>query len=276
MSVPRWVVGAVVLVLAVPVVGLAAETQFDFADLSATLGPGTLAYANDTASAVAFGTASSFGLPALPGGDSAVMRFAAFAAETQGLLFDTGCAGNGGGGGVNQYTMIWDLLVPSVKASSYMSFYNTSPDNSDDGEFFIKASVRGIGISGNYQGTILDGTWYRVALVVDAGGASGNTHYKYINGGLVGQQIADGAGVDGRFALYPTGMAERTWLFGDEDGETNAGYISSYYFVDRMLTANEIGVLGGADANGVVPEPSTLVLLAAGMVSLLLLRRKRG
>jgi hypothetical protein len=268
-------VGAVVLVLAVPVVGLAAETQFDFADLSATLGPGTLAYANDTASAVAFGTASSFGLPALPGGDSAVMKFAAFAEETQGLLFDTGCAGNGGGGGVNQYTMIWDLLVPSVTASSYMSFYNTAPANDNDGEFFIKAETRGIGISSVYDGTILDGTWHRVALVVDAGGTSGNTHYKYIDGAMVGQQSATG-GVDGRFALYPTGMAEKTWLFGDEDGETNAGYISSYYFVDRMLTANEIGVLGRPDADGAVPEPSTLVLLAAGMVSLLLLRRKRG
>jgi hypothetical protein len=126
-----------------------------------------------------------------------------------------------------------------------------------------------------YDGTILDGTWHRVALVVDAGGTSGDTHYKYIDGALVGQQFEDD-GVDDRFTLWPTGMTQKTWLFGDNDGETNAAYVSSYYFVDRMLTGNEIGALGGADATGVVPEPSTLVLLAAGIVSLLLLRRKSG
>ena len=125
-------------------------SQFDFnSDLTATLGPATLDYAGTTSSVVTLGTVSSFGLPALPGGDSGVMSFPAFASD-QGLLLDPASSANGGGNYINQYTLVFDILVPDVSAS-WFSFYNTNPTNSNDADAFIRPSDAGIGISGVYD-----------------------------------------------------------------------------------------------------------------------------
>ena len=177
---------------------LGGSVQFDFGgDLGATLGAGTLHYYNGatTSGAVSFGTASSFGLPALAGGEATVMSFPAFGPD-QGLQLEPAANANGGGDYINQYTMIWDLLVPDVGAN-WMSLYNTNATNSNDGDLFVRTDG-GIGISGVYEGTINSGQWHRVALVLDV-----DSIYKYIDGALVGSQIGL-TGVDGRFSMYTT------------------------------------------------------------------------
>jgi hypothetical protein len=248
---------------------LAGATQFDFGgDLSATLGAGTLDYYNGatTSDVVGFGTASSFGLPALAGGDATVMSFPAFA-QDQGLLLEPASSANGGGEYINQYTMIWDVLIPDVSAQ-WMSFYNTNATNSNDGDFFIRPSDGGIGISSQYDGTVNSGQWHRIAMVLDI-----DSMYKYIDGALVGSQIGL-TGVDGRWAMYTTEHDVKTFLLTDNDGETNSGYINSFYFINEALDASAIAGFGGPDADGVVPEPSTLTLLVLG-ASLLSWKRRR-
>lgn len=251
-------------------VASATEVQFDFnGDLGASVGPGTLGYFNGTttSSAVSFGTVSSFGLPALVGGDAAVMSFAAFQPD-QGLTLDTGCGPNGSTGDINQYTMIWDLLIPSF-VSSYSSLYNTSGSNNNDGDFFIQQG-KGVGISGQYDGAINPSQWYRIAISMDL---ELSTMSKYIDGALVGTQtLASGAG--GRWSLWPTGTFP-TFLLADEDGETNAGYINSFYFADRALSGSEITAFGGPDSDGVVPEPATGLLLLVGASLISAARRRR-
>ena len=83
--------------------------------------------------------------------------------------------------------------------------------------------------------------------------------YKYIDGVQVGSQLGI-AGIDLRWSVYPTGGVEKTWLLADEDNETGAGYLSSFFFSDTALTPEEMLALGGADADGVIPEPSTLII----------------
>ncbi len=225
---------------------LAGATQFDFGGgLSATFGAGTLDYYNGarTSNTVSFGTASAFGLPALPGGDATVMRFPAFAPD-QGLLLEPASGANGGGEYINQYTMIWDLLIPDVSAN-WFSFYNTNATNSNDGDFFMRQDG-GIGISGQYHGKVNSGQWHRIAVVLDL---VAGTMAKYIDGVHVGTQAA--SGVDGRWAMYTTGHGINTYLLTDEDNETNSGYISSFCFVDKALDASTIAGLGGPDADGV-------------------------
>ncbi len=239
----------------------ASEIQFDFnGDLSASVGSGTLEYFNGTttSSAVSFGTAGDFGLPALPGGDATVMSFAAFQ-PNQGLALDTGCGPNGSSGDINQYTMIWDLLIPDF-VSSYSSLYNTSASNSNDGDFFIRKDM-GIGISGEYSGIFNANQWHRIAVTVDLE-LEDPTMSKYIDGLFVGSQVLS-SGTGGRWSLWPTGT-HPTFLLTDEDGETNAGFINSFYFTDRVLTGSEISAFGGPDADGAIPEPATCILLLAG------------
>lgn len=264
------VLAATVAVLSLPALGFAATSQFNFAgDLSAAYGPGTMTYANDTGSVVDFGTASSFGLPALPGGDATVLKFPAFTNQ-QGLLFDTASSANGGGSMINQYTMIWDILIPDVAAQGYMSFYQTDPTNSNDGEFFLKSNGT-IGIGGQYNGNIQSNNWYRIAVVVD--NTTDPTYYSYINGvALPPNDLFDH--LDDRYALSATESGDPTWLFADEStpAETGAGYVSSFYFTDHLMSDSEIAALGGPSAAGVVPEPGTLVLLVLGAVSLLAVR----
>ncbi len=257
-------------VVSVCAMAIATDVQFDFGgDLGASVGPGTLGYFNGatTSGAVSFGTASGFGLSALPGGDATVMSFSAFAPD-QGLTLDTGCGPNGGGGDINQYTMIWDLLIPSF-VSSYSSLYNTSSTNSNDGDFFIRQD-NGIGISSQYHGTINANTWYRIGISVDL---TTSTMSKYIDGALVNIQTLS-SGVGGRWSVWPTGTSPNL-ILADEDGETNAGYINSFYFADRALTDSEIAAFGGPDSNGVVPEPATGLLLLTG-ASLISARRRRS
>jgi len=226
---------------------LARPTQFDFGgDLSATSGAGTLDYYNGarTSGTVSFGTASSFGLPALAGGDATVLSFPAFAPD-QGLLLEPASSANGGGEYINQYTMIWDILIPNVGAN-WFSFYNTNATNSNDGDFFIRASDGGIGISGQYHGTVNSGQWHRIALVIDL---VAGTMAKYIDGVHVATQGV--GGVDGRWAMYTTDHGVKTFLLTDENNETNQGYISSFWFADRALDASTIAAFGGPDADGV-------------------------
>lgn len=247
------------------------SAQFDFnaPGFAPTLGPGSIEfYSATTAADVEYGTASSFGLPGMPGGDAAVMKFPAFAGN-QGLLFKTGVGPNGGGAYINQYTMVWDLLLPSIP--EWFSFFNSDDVNGNDGDLFMD-SAGGIGISSVYHGVVGVNTWHRIAASYDL---TTSTLSKYIDGQLVGSQTLS-SGVDGRWSLYSVNdPANGLLLLADNDGETGAGYINSFYFIDRVMTGDEIGALGGPNAVGIVPEPSTWALLVAGGVFMGLGRRRR-
>ena len=247
----------------------ARSAQYDFnaPGLNPTFGPGSLElWGTTTAADLQYGTASSFGLPAMPGGDAGVMKYPAFN-NTQGLLLKTGAAPNGGGTYINQYTMVWDILLPSLP--SYASFFNSSDANSNDGDFFLRQDG-GIGISGNYDGAITANTWHRVAASFDL---TTSTLSKYIDGAWADTQTLS-SGVDGRWALFSVNDPDRgVLLLADEDGETGVGYINSFYFIDRAMTSDEVAALGGPNAAGVVPEPGTFALIGLGLVALATSRR---
>ena len=256
--------GLVLLVCALAGGANATLSQFDFdGDLSATLGPATLEFEPGTEGLVTFGTATSFGLPAMPGGDTGVLSFPAFT-PSEGIRLEPATSANGGGDYVNQYTLIYDLLVPDVSAN-WLSFYNTNSTNSNDGDAFIRPDG-GIGISGVYEGTVTSNQWHRIAIVWDV-----DSMYKYIDGTLVGEQL-EISGIDGRWSLYTSDHGEKTWLLTDDNGDTNPAYISSFLFANEALSATTIEGFGGADADGAIPEPTTLLLLGLGACLL----RRRG
>ncbi len=157
---------------------------------------------------------------------------------------------NGGGVEVNNYTLIMDVMFPS-RPTGWAVLWQTNPDNTEDGEWFINPS-RGLGISGVYAGTVSDGSWNRIAMVIDA--ATG-TLTSFLNGVQV-QQVG-GPGVDTRWSLGGAVL-----LFADENQENAAGFVNSVQLRDSVLSASEIAELGGPSAAGIpLPPVPTLQLV---------------
>ncbi|OQB94354.1 MAG: Calcineurin-like phosphoesterase [Verrucomicrobia bacterium ADurb.Bin118] len=167
------------------------------------------------------------------------------ASFTRGTYFSMnhGLGGNGGGAQLNQYTLIMDVMFPS-RPSGWAVLYQSNPANSDDGEWFINPS-QSLGISANYGGLVPDGTWNRLAVVVDN---VAGTFTSYVNGAQVQQN--DGLELDGRWALGPTFL-----LFADNDEENSGGFINSVQLRPEAMLSVEVDALGGASAAG-IPAPA--------------------
>ena len=167
-----------------------------------------------------------------------------------------GLSPNAGGAYVNQYTLILDVMYPEafgpddpdglLGTTGWQALYQTNETNTNDGDWFVNPTG-GIGISGNYPGSVPDGQWHRLALAVDL---VAGTYTSYINGERVQQNT--GQTVDGRFAL-----GESVLIFADESGETAGGYVSSIQIRDVAMTDAELAEMGGPTAEG-IPLPECL------------------
>lgn len=225
-GIPQWTSGGI--------------AQWDFnGNLAATTGAPSLvagAAAPAATPGVTFTEAQIAGQPA---------QVAAFTRGTF-FRFTHGLAANGGGNLVNQYTLLMDVMFSS-RPSGWAALWQTSPSNANDGDWFINPAG-GLGISGVYAGNVPDGTWNRLALVVDS---VAGTFTSYLNGAPV-QQTA-GPSLDGRWALDATAL-----LFADEDQENAAGYVNSVQLRSRALSAADVAALGSAQASGVpLPQQPT-------------------
>ncbi len=225
--------------LAIPITSsetaVGVDTIWNFeGDLLANSGNGLLDYRDNTASVTSFGTTNDFGLPSLydSSGIEQVMAFPA-ATPSQGYTVT-----HGGSPLVEEYTMIWDILYPELSDIQWRSLMQTSVSNGNDGDFFVRnVPWGGVGISGQYHGALRPDEWNRVAVTRDSTGI----WHKYINGGYVGEQDAS----SGRFSLDPT-----FHLFADENNDTAPGYVSSFRYLDRAMSSQEILQLGGVNALG--------------------------
>jgi hypothetical protein len=233
----------------------AAVSTFDFeGNLNTTYGSAVMSFYNGNP----FGT---FGTAIVGGSPSGVLVFPA-ATQTQGLRVDHNTAPNGGGAYVNQYTLGFDVMFDS--GPEWAAFFQSNTGNANDAELWRNGAF-GIGVNGIYHGSLPPAEFARVIFAIDLT-AGATSLSKYINGTLVGQQ--DVGSVDGRFSLDP--FFE---LLTDNDNETCPGAISAFLYADRTLSAAEVAALGGPQAIGFVPEPTTLSLLGLGLLSLLLRRK---
>jgi hypothetical protein len=225
------------LAWASPAAALDAIWDFD-GGLAPSSGSATMSFRGDmgTSNVDFFASEHDLGLPMPFGDHSGVMRFQP-TTPSQGLEINL----NNGGATVRDYTMVWDLFRPGPSWQSWLPLYQTDLANSNDADFFINPGD-GIGISSNYQGTVSNGRgniqWNRVAVTRAADG----TMKKYVDGVLVGTQSAAGARWDiagGRFNILA-----------DEDGESSLGYLSSFRFVDSVMSDAAVAQLGAVHADG--------------------------
>jgi hypothetical protein len=218
----------------------ALDTIWDFnGNLTESGGLATMSFRGDmeTNNVDFFASEHDLGLPMPFGDHSGVMRFQS-TTPSQGLAVNL----NNGGATISDYTMIWDLFRPGPSWNSWMPLYQTNINNTDDGEFFINPND-GIGISGTYHGTVSNArgniTWNRIAVTR----ASNGTMKKYIDGALVGTQTnATGSRWDisgGQFNILA-----------DENNESSMGFLSSFRFVDSVLSDSAVANLGTVHAGG--------------------------
>ena len=135
----------VTLTVKLPIAGV---WNFDNGDLSTSAGMGLLEYADGAATQglTKFETTDGSTVPHINGQPAKSMRVPAFTAGANGYaLTMPGLAPNGGGGYVNQYTMLWDVLLPG--SLNWMPFFNTAPGNGNDADFYVPdAGALGIGV----------------------------------------------------------------------------------------------------------------------------------
>jgi hypothetical protein len=229
------------------VAGITSEWDFRNGDLAASYGELSMSYWGSTTSgAVSFADATI--------GDQTkkVMQYDAFT-PAQGLFVDSTSLSN--------YTMIWDLYIPSATTKPYGTLLQTDASNVNDGSFPYKnlGSTFGIGFWGQYLGSGTFDAWHRLALTVTSNDGDGSVVSTYIDG-VAGH--SGSACVTNQFHVGDSGFL----LFADNDGETSAGKMSAFYLTDHVMSASQIAALGGASASGiVVPEPGTITMSLLGV-----------
>ena len=145
-----------------------------------------------------------------------------------------GLAANGGGTKVNEYSFQFDFSMP--EGGIWHSFFQLTPDNSDDADLFINTSnAIGVWEAGYTTNTVFADIWYRMIVSVK----NGEFFRIYVNGEL--WLDAAGRELDGRY-----GLLESLLIFGDNDGDDGLIKCSELAIWNVALTAEEAALLGDA------------------------------
>lgn len=163
------------------------------------------------------------------------------------LLAGHGIGSNGGGARTNQYTLLFDVLVPGTGA--WRGFYQAQVANNNDGEYWVRNTdnALGRGTLTYSSGTLPADRWMRLALSVDL--TPGGFYRAYVDGTLFYTHAVPT--FDGEYALNPA----QVLFFADENNENQALSIGMTAIFARALDQTEISDLGGP-GSAVIVDPN--------------------
>lgn len=152
-----------------------------------------------------------------------------------------GIAANGGGSYVNEYSLLFDVMIKDP--TQYHCLFQTNPGNGNDGDCFLNTNSQlGITITGYSGFSAKAKNWYRILVCVD-----NSTTYKiYVDGKLV--LNGTGQALDGTYGLDPTVL-----FFADDDAEDNLIYAAQIAIFNTCLTAADVAGLGGFRSSNIKP-----------------------
>lgn len=171
-----------------------------------------------------------------------------------------GTPANGGGEYVNEYTLSFDVRFSE---SQWISLFQTSTSNSNDGEIFIAPeNTLGVADIGYTNCTLKPNEWYRVTFTCDWYDAPKPWTSEfveipgmriYVDGVLAldGYPMFRNIGKDARFALD-----EFVLLFGDENGDDNLVDCANVSYWGRALSHAEVAGLAqvpGTEKHDILP-----------------------
>ncbi|HLO58415.1 MAG TPA: fibronectin type III domain-containing protein [Bacteroidales bacterium] len=140
---------------------------------------------------------------------------------------------NGGGNYVNEYSLMVDFKVPALGV--WHSFFQTSVNNGNDGDFFINTTGNiGVAAVGYSDYAIEPDQWYRLVISVK----NGNHFTCYLDGKPFLSGITQD--IDGRFSLE-----NQLLVFADNDGEDGEIVCAELAIWNQSLTAAQAMELGG-------------------------------
>lgn len=157
---------------------------------------------------------------------------------------------NGGGGYVNEYTLIFDVNVDNP---DWLPLYNTGYDNHNDAELWLR-SDGAVGDGGLYtaSGVVTQSTWTR--LVVTRYLDSGTWYRKIFTDGSLKASGLEPEGTDGNLSLYTNGQqdAGQFTILSDYDATVYGGCkLGNFAFISEAMSDANIAALGGYDPNGI-------------------------
>jgi len=157
---------------------------------------------------------------------------------------------NGGGGYVNEYTLIFDVNVDNP---DWLPLYNNGSDNYNDAELWIRDDGA-VGDGGVYTaaGVVPQSTWTR--LVVTRYLDSGTWYRKIFADGSLKASGWNPEGTDGGLSLYTNGQedAGQFTILSDSDTTVYGGCkLGNFAFISEAMSDANIAALGGYDPNGI-------------------------
>jgi len=243
------------LPVALPATTVTGQWDFDFGDLSATVGK-PLQYFDATfdgpsgtnANLSTFNTCTALGVGLINGVDGKIVQVPGDLTRKIGYVMTHGIPANGGGTRVNQYTLIMDIMIDSSGPGAASLLQISDPaGNSDDGDLFWQGNNFGQGAGGyNGTGAFTPGAWHRVAAAYNEAAAI-PVVTKYVDGIFQDDWTAN-QGLDAaRRALQPTAI-----LFGDGDqDERRVMWVDSIQIRSGALSKAELTALGPSSGTGI-------------------------
>ena len=164
------------------------------------------------------------------------------------LLMNT----NNGAESFNAYTVMFDICSDDM--TGYTPFWQNSMTNDKDGSLFIKNGQFGLGGSLGYNGSFIEGQWYRVVFVVESTGEGTGRGTLYVDGKFLSTSEQTAA-YTAHWMLPGPGAV----FFADENGEEKAIKTTGLRFWDVPLTAEQVSLLGTVEGeatsvSSVVPD----------------------